>query len=430
MKKTVFALALVLPLAGLIGSATAAEQEFPPPKSLGELAGHGKNIQRTMRLLAESTPEHRNTARVLFYGQSITEEGWWKLVAGDLRERFPDANLVIESRAIGGHSSQLLFKTAEADLYPFQPDLVIFHVYGAHDKYEAILRGIRMRTTAEVLQQNDHVMKESDLTEETDPAKLPPAGAHWDAFMNHNWLPSLSRKYQTELCDQRSHWKRYLADYGIKPSDLLRDGVHLNRRGEFLMAEIVKAHLRRDPSLDPSPAEAWVKTHEVGREVGWRDGKLRLDFDGNRIVALCRPGEAPPAAVTIDGRMPSENAGCYTFTRTTAYPGMNRPCLLRVGSQAPLVAEEWAATLRDISDDCKTFRFAVSGSVTGDDGEGSSTERFVSKSARGRDRAGRLEPRERPPGEAVLRAERRAPGRQLAGEVAGGVARGRRVHLP
>jgi RNA:NAD 2'-phosphotransferase (TPT1/KptA family) len=60
-----------------------------------------------------------------FYGQSITEQGWWKIVSEDLKTRFPNANLIIENRAIGGHSSQLLVKTAEADLYPFQPDLVI-----------------------------------------------------------------------------------------------------------------------------------------------------------------------------------------------------------------------------------------------------------------------------------------------------------------
>jgi hypothetical protein len=51
---------------------------FDLPKSLGDTASFGRNVQRTMRLLATSTPERRNTVRVLFYGQSITEQGWWK----------------------------------------------------------------------------------------------------------------------------------------------------------------------------------------------------------------------------------------------------------------------------------------------------------------------------------------------------------------
>lgn len=49
---------------------------YPPPKSIGNSSFFGRNIQRTMRLLAESTPEHRNTVRVLFYGQSITDQAW------------------------------------------------------------------------------------------------------------------------------------------------------------------------------------------------------------------------------------------------------------------------------------------------------------------------------------------------------------------
>jgi|SRR5215204_6725760 len=78
---------------------TARADEFPPPKSLGEVSERGRNIQRAMRLMATSTPERRNTARVLFYGQSITEQGWWKIVADDLRAGFPQADLVIENRA-------------------------------------------------------------------------------------------------------------------------------------------------------------------------------------------------------------------------------------------------------------------------------------------------------------------------------------------
>ena len=76
-----------------------------------------------MRVLVESTSKKPNTVRVLFYGQSITEQKWAKLVEDDLRRRFPHANLVVENRALGGYATQLLVKTAETDLYPFQPDL-------------------------------------------------------------------------------------------------------------------------------------------------------------------------------------------------------------------------------------------------------------------------------------------------------------------
>ena len=234
-------------------AAVAAEPPAYPPPHFPDSSQWGRNIQRTMRLLATSTPEKRNTVRILFYGQSITEQKWAKRVEDDLRQRFPHANLVIENRALGGFASQMLVKTAETDLYPFQPDLLIFHVYGAHDKYEDIIRRTRERTTAEILMQNDHVTKPADFTEETDPAKLPPAGKHWDAFMNHNYLPSLAKKYGAELCDQRALWKAYLTENKLEPKALLRDSVHLNAHGEWFMAECVKAYLRYDPSSARRP---------------------------------------------------------------------------------------------------------------------------------------------------------------------------------
>ena len=122
---------------------------YPAPKHLGEHAQLGRNIQRTMTLLATSSPTHRNKVRILFYGQSITEQEWWHAVADDLRRRFPYADLVIENRALGGFSSQLLVKTAETDLYSYYPDLMIFHVYGAHNDYEDIDMSVLRRIVEE-----------------------------------------------------------------------------------------------------------------------------------------------------------------------------------------------------------------------------------------------------------------------------------------
>jgi hypothetical protein len=360
----------------------AQETAFPPPRFPEAPPATIRNIQRSMRLLATSTPETRNTVRILFYGQSITAQKWTKAVTEDLEARFPHANLIIQNRAIGGHASQLLVKTAEADLYPFQPDLLIFHVYGAHDKYEDIIRQVRERTCAEILQQNDHVTAPEHLTEQTDASKLAPGKGNWDAFMNHNFLPKIANTYGTAYCDQRAFWKQYLAANNLKPSALLKDTVHLNAHGEYLMGEIVKAHLRYEPKLGRSPAEDWVRTIEIGRDVQWQDGKLTLPFNGNRIDAILRPGAPGSADVTIDGRKPSQTREAHAFTRTSKYPGSNWPCLLKVGSEAQLQEEEWTLTLRNVSADMASFDFDLSGSVTGADGSGSRGERFVSKSSR------------------------------------------------
>jgi hypothetical protein len=363
-----------------VGLAVAAEDaKYPPPKSLGDSSQFGRHLQRTIKLLATSTPDQRNTVRILFYGQSITEQKWTKLVVADLQARFPHARLVAENRAIGGFSAQLLIKTAETDLYSFNPDLVIFHVYGAHDKYEEIFRRIRSRTTAEILQQNDHVTKDKDFTEETNAAKLPPRGDHWDAFMNHNFLPDMAKKYHTEFCDQRAIWKQYLRDYQLEPKQLLSDNVHLNAHGEYLMAECVKAHLRYDanakPTMPEHDAHNWVKVLKV-------EGKT-FSFTGNRVVL---PGvtltKDADFRFTIDGKAPTELPNVNRLTRTTSYPGSNWPCILLVQADKPRLVEEWTLTITECAPDHKLVKFRVQGSVTGFDGTGDSSQRFVSTSGR------------------------------------------------
>jgi len=234
--------------------------------------------------------------------------------------------------------------------------------------------------------QNDHVTKPADFTEETDPAKLPPAGQHWDAFMNHNWLPSLARKYGCELCDQRSLWKSYLTENKLEPKALLRDDVHLNPHGEWFMAQCVSAYLRYDPKLGPSPAEGYVKTYQVGKDVRWAAGKLQLEFEGNRIDVVCRSGEAAPAVVRIDGRKPSEWPELYGFTRAVTTPEgkwpVKWPIIAPIGSQKPLLIEDWSLAVAKDPQFDKLFTFSLTGSKTGADGTGRSDARFVSNSGR------------------------------------------------
>lgn len=367
---------------GVLCIAQPVMTKFPAPQFVGDTNQMGRGIQRTMNLLSSSTPARKNTVRVLFYGQSITEQKWWESVAGDLRRRFPNANLIIENRAIGGHSSQLLVKTAEADLYPFYPDLLIFYVYGSHNEYENIIRRVRERTTAEIVMQNDHVVKDESLTEETDPAKLTPK--NWDPFMNHLFLPQTAKKYGALLVDQREAWKHYLKDNNLRASALLKDGVHLNDHGNYVMAELVKPWLRLDPSGDDRSWTNLVRTFEVGKDLHWEGDRLQFAFEGNRLDAIAANSvsDAKPLEVLIDGQPPSALPGLRVFNRASRFPNSGWPCLLRVQSEAPLKLEEWTLTLTEVSDDLKAVKFAIKGSVTGDDGEGVSTNRFVSKSKR------------------------------------------------
>ena len=364
--------------------ASAFGADAPPaPKHLGDPAKLGLGVQRTMTLLATSTPEKRNTVRILFYGQSITEQDWWKIVADDLRRRFPHANLIIENRALGGFSSQRLVKTAATDLYSFYPDLMIFHVYGSHIDYESIIRRTRERTTAEILIQTDHATNDADHDEEIDPAKLMPDGKMWNAFMNYRFLPEMAAKYNTGLVDQRNLWKRYLKDHNLPAQQLLRDAVHLNAHGCFLMAELTRAYLvRRDePAIDPMNCDT-VKTLIVGKDVQWADGKLAVEFEGNRVDVILTDGQSAPASVLIDGKKPSEHLELYGFTRALAKPGGKWPVVTNLKSDKLPLLEDWTMQVKKDPADEKRFTFTLSGSKTGPDGEDNSAERFTSNSGR------------------------------------------------
>ena len=382
-------LVFLIPLRAVETVEKSAAPVYPPVPAWTPEAGQREHLRRALTLLASSTPEQRHTVRVLFYGQSITEQAWWKAVADYLRTTYPNANLVIENRAIGGHASQLLVKTAEADLYPFQPDLLIFHVYGSHIEYENIIRRVRERTCADILLQTDHLTRDDQLAEETDPAKLTPK--QWDAWMNHSFLPGTAAKYGACQADIHMQWKRYLEANQLKPAALLKDGVHLNAHGEWLMAELLK------PYLAPLPTRAGYDPLNDGRvhtiALPWITSMgVRVqstEFTGTRVdVVLQKRGAGSgergveTVSVQIDGQKPSRLAALYGFTRVGAFPQSGWPILLKVGSQAPLVAEDWTLRLADVSPDGKSCRFTLRGSVTGDDGEGVSTNRFVSKSGR------------------------------------------------
>ena len=51
---------------------SAQPTEFKQPDPPENLEQIGSKIQRTMTLLATSTPQHRNQVKIFFYGQSVT----------------------------------------------------------------------------------------------------------------------------------------------------------------------------------------------------------------------------------------------------------------------------------------------------------------------------------------------------------------------
>jgi len=362
---------LTIPFLILVLSLKCLAQPYPSP-ALPDTSKSGKYIARTMNLLASSTPEKRNTVKILVYGQSISEQDWWLGVKSDLIKRFPNANLIMENRAIAGFSSQILYKTVVNDVCSFYPDLVIFHVYGDNRYYDTIMYQIRSRTTAEVAIQTDHY-----------------TGANtWSDDMCYNYIPSYAAKYGCEMLDIRRSWIKYLSDNTLEPKALLRDDVHLNDYGNFLMAELTKSYLY-EKNRYKIDTFGLLTTYIVGKDVNFVNDTLTLPFSGNRVdLVTATKGftKADSARILLDGYKPSEFQGNYFVGRPYNDKGDCWPwcfgAMVRTSNRTPLIEENWQCRITRINETMDDFDFEITGSKTGFDGKGNSKKRFTSNSGR------------------------------------------------
>lgn len=345
-------------------------------------------LQRVRALLSASTKEHPHPVRVLFYGQSITQQEWWVTTANFLRTAFPEANLIISNRAIGAFNATYLIRTAELDVYPFRPDLIIFHCYGPYEPgglWEQLLRQFRQRTTADVILISNHPRVETELNEPTDPALIPTPSEAW---LNYIFSEELARELDICFPDTRSGWKGYLKSTGTPLTAVLRDGWHFSLLGSEIQAEMLRPFVDA-PQVVPAPdpfRNGRVQTIPVGDGgVSWTGNRLRLEFVGNRVDVVAAPGPQRRIQVKVDGQAPTSLPSGRKHGRSPTWAGeiWGWPALLRVGSRAPLLSEAWALRVSEVDPTNPTrFRFALSGSRTGVDGTGSSTEPFVSMSGR------------------------------------------------
>lgn len=373
----------------LLVAGLAAAEDFDPPPPPENLAQLGKHLQRTMTLLATSTPEHRHRVRILFYGQSVTAGPWSYALMDDIRKAYPHADLVMENRAIGGYGAESLIKTADYDLYPFYPDLLIYHCWGGvkTGEQEEIIKRVRQRTTSEVLLWTTHFRFNPNLPKETpldDPGVV---GQTRDDEERCALWRQLAPKYGCELAEVREALRVYLQAHHLYPKDTLADSVHPNNLGHFLIRSLIRPYLRYDPSF---PRDEWQNlvrdypiTHpEVVRRA---DGALKLTFTGNKIEAIAAPSATEAvgsAQVLIDGRPPSEFPELYYHSRPTAAPHVWWPAINQFGHEQPLVVEQWTLKVTECDVEKGVLKFSVAGSVTGPDGEGEASQRFVSRSGR------------------------------------------------
>ncbi len=190
------------------------------------------------------------TVRVLVYGQSISEQVWWQEVRAFLQTTYPAGKLVMENHARGGCSSQCLTGESEwfldntkvnrlpGDVYAWNPDLILFHVYGSHTSYETIMKGFKERTNAEVLLQTDHRTKDNpnDST-----------GERWSQTMSTMHIPLYATRYGFSLARIWEAWGAHLQQSKLPAKNFLADDVHLNDAGNALMASFIKPYLCYNP---------------------------------------------------------------------------------------------------------------------------------------------------------------------------------------
>lgn len=368
---------LALMRIGLCGLATALAL---PASAEAEGNPSAAHIQRTMKALEESTAEQPAHVRVMFYGQSITAQAWTKTVQARFEKRYPTAKFEFLNAAIGGYQSPLLFRTAEHDLYPWYPDLLFFHVYGPMDKYEEIVKRVRERTTAEIVLWTSHLSS-------TSREKLDDVRVADDA--RAELIRDVARKYNCMLIDLREKWRSHLKATGRNFRDYLADGTHLNAQGCGLYAKLIGEELLRAPKLGDNPEASGTITTVAAASpevTKGADGGLTLRFMGNRVVAVSDgSGTAGArASVLLDGQPMDGLPELWAITRPSKGPaGIWTPAINTISFKKMPVEEEWTLTcLPGSTPDGKKLHYKLLGSVTGEDGEGLSTERFVSRSQR------------------------------------------------
>jgi hypothetical protein len=367
----------------------AQPSSFPPPSNLGDPAKLGLGIQRTMTLLETSTPERRNTVRILLYGQSITAGQWGVLLEKHLREKYPYANLIYQRLPLSGFATERLVRTAEADLYPSYADLVIFHDYGPNDDYETMIRKMREQTTAEIIIQADHLRRSEQLLAESNPESKKNDRQRYAADRNYRFLPQLALKYGCAFDGRRDLWKDYLREHGIESGELVKDDVHPNDHGTFVMTELIKAFLHRRSEIEIDPMNCgYVTTFQVGDELTPNGDSLRFRFEGNRVDVVFADDARGELEAMVDGRKPLDDPTMFYHGRNrvkwrdTPIPPGPWPPVLKMSFEKPLVEESWTLQAKQDLANPEVYEFTIRGSVTGDDGAGRSDQRFVSNSGR------------------------------------------------
>jgi hypothetical protein len=366
---------------------------FAPVESQNIALSQQRRLSRTFSLLARSRADRTNSVRIAFYGYSFIQPVWWTNLISSVQQSYPQAKIIAANLAFDRHQSPQLVRLAESSLYPFRPDLVVLMVTGDHHEIRRLAKTIRERTSADILLVNEPLRLKDRMDEpvlatdfQPEPKTYSPTPQTWFPFLNNGWLPFVSEDLDIAFVDVRGGWKSYLTANRLESAALLPDNTRLTEQGNHVMLGLLKPWFECPLSLrleDPWDGDR-ISTYMIPRDLEWKKGVLRLEFLGNRVEVLLNARITNSIPVTLDGTAPTEQPGVRIHGRASSFPGTQVPMLLRVGYYATPVKEDWFIRVSDVSTNAGAvkFKFAVEGSVTGPDGEGTSDLEFLSKSKR------------------------------------------------
>jgi hypothetical protein len=350
-----------------------------------------QKIARTLEIIRTSTPTDHKVLKVLFYGQSITRSGWHDSVVAHWREKYPNTVFVVQNRALGGFASQSLVRTTQQDIEAFYPDLIIFHAYGDHRAYEKILRMFRSLTAADVILQTDHGDGLPDprcaegirLSLNRKPGCAGVLWVHqrlWHDEMSYHKIPAFAKKYGMAVEPQREWWRDYLLQKQIDARSLLMaDGLHPNGKGNELIAEFFNRYF--DNLVERWNGQTEQSVISIPKDAAKQSNGIDVvKFDGSRLELLSNQPLVAWPSVTIDEHAPKDIDGCYQATRSSPLKSVpDWPALRRITLLHDHTVEDWTAIITKITPDQKLVYFTVRASATGDEGDGDSSRKYVSK---------------------------------------------------
>lgn len=110
-----------------------------------------RGVQRTMRTISTATEKRHPVVRLAFYGDASVAYGWTRDLHEDFKKRFPNVNFQIQKKAVEKATADTLVERVDKDILEIYPDVVFFHAGGSMAAYEAVVRKIRLLTTAEIV---------------------------------------------------------------------------------------------------------------------------------------------------------------------------------------------------------------------------------------------------------------------------------------